>query len=668
MTESLLEMGLSNAGFSLILALVAVVVGIVAKRPQLTHLLWLLVFVKLVTPPIVTIPMDTASAAPETVLAGGIAPAESAIGAVGVETSASELSLMTHGSPWWLSIWALGSATALVWSLVRVRRFGRLLASESETAPPQVQAVAEELARRLELRVMPQICTTSARLSPMVWWAGGKVRVVLPATLLERLEVREWRWVLAHELAHVRRRDYLVRWLEWSACAVFWWNPVVWWAQRNLRASEEVCCDALVLSSLRPGRRTYADSILKAVESLAAPVLRPPAVASEINSGGFLERRFQMIVSNATNRSLSRPLQACVLLAALFVLPLGVARAQDYEAVGKRLREAVQAGELTPAQARIMLQALRKASAGEGEKKADRLEAIERKLRDAVAAGKLTKEQAKAKWAAIEKKIAAKKAAGAKKRGGEPGAIRERLRALKERLGAAVEAGELTEDEAKAKFAEAMERAKGAAAAKKPDGDRGALRMRLAALKERLGAAVKAGKMTEAEAKAKFDEAVKRVRAAAADKKPAGDRGALRMRLAALKERLGAAVKAGEMTEEQAKAKFEEAVKRVRAIATEKKPDVDRSALRQRLGALKERLGAAVKAGEMTEEEAKAKFDEAVKRVKQAAAGRKAAAAKKPDVDLERIGRRLRSAVAAGQMTAEEARAKWAEFQKKAEK
>jgi bla regulator protein BlaR1 len=59
MTDFFFQMGLSNACLSLALAIVAMVVGAKARRPHLAHLLWLLVFVKLVTPPIVTIPVLT---------------------------------------------------------------------------------------------------------------------------------------------------------------------------------------------------------------------------------------------------------------------------------------------------------------------------------------------------------------------------------------------------------------------------------------------------------------------------------------------------------------------------------------------------------------------------------------------------------------------------------
>ena len=112
-----------------------------------------------------------------------------------------------------------------------------------------------------------------------------------------------------------------------------------------------------------------------------------------------------MIVSGTSNRTSARRLQACVLLCAAAVLPLGVAYAQDYEAVERRLGEAVSKGELTLKQAAAMMDALRKTAAKptkKGKPDAD-LEAAWQKLLAMVKAGKLTEEQAHAKMAALKK-------------------------------------------------------------------------------------------------------------------------------------------------------------------------------------------------------------------------------------------------------------------------
>jgi len=301
MTDFFFQMGLSNACLSLALAIVAMVVGAKARRPHLAHLLWLLVFVKLRTPPVVTIPVITIPDQPETAVAindhsrPGPLLSNSRQLNIDAQLDASLSSKLgsaawNHARVWLPPIWLLGSVVVFAFSMVRVYRFSRLLAKKSEVAPQELQTAAAKMARRLGLNTIPTVCTTSARIAPMVWWTGGKVRIVIPTALLDQMDAQQSQWILGHELAHVRRRDYLVRWLEWLACVFFWWNPVVWWAQRNLRAMEEICCDELVISCLNPKPKFYANSLLSAVEFLARPVLRPPAMASEINSGGFLER------------------------------------------------------------------------------------------------------------------------------------------------------------------------------------------------------------------------------------------------------------------------------------------------------------------------------------------------------------------------------------------
>ncbi len=587
MTHYFLQIGLSNACFSLALAIVAMVAGAKAKRPHLAHALWLLVFVKLVTPPIVSIPIVTIPQQHEATAAiADNSPTAPIVagnrqfdidGQSNASLSARIGSLaIRHGKEWLPPIWLLGSVVVFAWSMVRVSRFSRLLAAESEVAPQQLQTAAAKIARRLGLNKTPTIYTTSTRLSPLVWWAGGKVRIVIPTVVLEKMEPQQSQWILAHELAHVRRRDYLVRWIEWLACVCFWWNPVVWWAQRNLRATEEICCDALVLSSMHPKPKSYANSILKAVESIACPTLRPPTVASEINSGGFLERRFKMIVSNNPKRSNSRWLQTCVLLCAMVVLPLGIASAHDYEAVEKRLRAAIEAGELTPEQARAMMGTLKKA--GTAKKDTD-YDAIGKKSRAAVKAGKMTKE-AKAKLAGTKKGAHTKK----KKKADTD------YRTIAEKIEAAVKAGKITEEEAKAKLARIK---KGADAKKKKKAVTD-----YRAIAEKIEAAVKAGKMTEEEAKAKL-AGIKKGADAKKKKKADTDH-------RTIGEKIEAAVKAGKMTEEEAKAKWA-GIKKGADAKKKKKADTD-------YRAIGEKIEAAVKAGKMTKEEAKAKWAEIKKK------------------------------------------------------
>jgi len=696
MTDFLFQMGLSNACFSIALAIVAMVVGATARRPHLAYMLWLLVFVKLVTPPIVTIPVGM----PSQIVSNDDLSAETELPVVSdldVETQSGTAltappSLLSRiaaklntAKPWLASIWLLGSLLIVAWSVRRVFQFARLLRENTGPAPHVLQSAAATIAKQLELNNLPAVLTTSAQLSPMVWWAGGKVRVVFPASLLDEMDASEWRWVLAHELAHVRRRDHLVRWLEWLACACFWWNPVVWWAQRNLRRTEEICCDALVLSCLKPKPRSYADSLLTAVEFLACPAIRPPAMASEINSGGFLERRFRMIVSESPYRVKSRWLQACVLLCAFVVLPLGLAYAQDYEAVGKRLRAAVEAGELTGEQARIMLGTLRKA--GDAKKEAAtpdaKLVATWEKLQAMVKAGELTEEQAKAKMAAIKKEAAKsdidtqleatweKLQAGVKagqlteqqaeatmaaikkrvaKSKQEAEKMREHLTKVREELETLFEAGKISREDLINRYEGALKAVRERMEAEQEETRANETREYLMNLRKKIGAEVEAGKISEEDAKKRYEGAEKAI----------NEGKKMTAHLKKVKEELDAHVEAGKTSREDATKRYEGALKeaRKRMEAGQKEPRANTA--REYLMKMREELGAAVKAGKISEEDAAKRLEAAEKAIKEKmATGSSERGSKRftPE-DLSRAGIEIRKAVAEGKISEEEGRKK----------
>jgi len=169
MMDFLFQTGLSNAYFALALALVAMVVGAKARRPHLAHLLWLLVFAKLVTPPILTIPMGLFSVPPGNVVTTSDSRAlDAAKQPAMAETMLASSLLFTlttaadRAKPWLASIWLLGSGVVFVWSLVRVYRFRCLLAAKSEAAPQALQTIAERMADRLGLDRTPTICTASS--------------------------------------------------------------------------------------------------------------------------------------------------------------------------------------------------------------------------------------------------------------------------------------------------------------------------------------------------------------------------------------------------------------------------------------------------------------------------------------------------------------------------
>lgn len=338
------------------------------RAARICHVLWVLALVKLVTPPLWGVPLvplpggEVESVAVEMAPAGSPDLAAAALLAaparerVGIEPAAWSWSLGDALG----AVWILGALVVSVVGLARIARFHRWWRRSARPAPMALQQVAARLATSLRLRRTPPVVVVDAHISPMVWWRRGRAVIGIPEGLVAQSRPDDLRWILAHELGHVRRRDHWVRWLEAIVGAVFWWNPVVWWARRNLRQQEEISCDGLVLETFRPAVRSYANALLTAVEFLAGSAHRPPIVASAMTGGGVLERRFQMIMSHSAGRRVSRWTKAAALALGVGLLPAGIAYAQapDFESVGSRLVRAVRGGEVSPEQAEEMMAAL----------------------------------------------------------------------------------------------------------------------------------------------------------------------------------------------------------------------------------------------------------------------------------------------------------------------
>ena len=213
MIDYLFQVGLSNACFALLLAVIALVVGATSKRPHLAHLLWMLVLVKLVTPPVFNVPVEFSASRSEIVSAEPRAIEShfdsnferGTVAAFDFQPEPSEkmtvASAWTLSKPWLGMIWLVGTLVIVAWSLARVTRFHRLLRRHSQVAEGRVLRVAQRFSEQLGLKNTPLVSTTVARISPMVWWVGGKVHVVMPQVMIDEMKQEQWRWVLAHEMA-----------------------------------------------------------------------------------------------------------------------------------------------------------------------------------------------------------------------------------------------------------------------------------------------------------------------------------------------------------------------------------------------------------------------------------------------------------------------------------
>jgi TonB family protein len=159
----------------------------------------------------------------------------------------------------------------------------------------------------------------------MLWAYFGSVRLILPSELLAHLDRKQTDVMLAHELAHLSRRDHWVRHLELAAIALFWWNPVAWWATARVRHAQELCCDQRVAALLPDHRRAYADCLVETARFLSGRRLPLGSPARAMADLSQLKGRISMIMNDARDRRLSLPVRliaAATLVAALAVTPV----------------------------------------------------------------------------------------------------------------------------------------------------------------------------------------------------------------------------------------------------------------------------------------------------------------------------------------------------------
>jgi beta-lactamase regulating signal transducer with metallopeptidase domain len=374
--QALLELGLNNALGAVVLALPAWAVSRRGRHPALAHALWVLVLIKLVTPPLVSVPIpwprsvvhetfsDETALEPAEPVAGALAqgppmpatesgmgdlesPARTSINDAPTVSAAAVdpvVVLQTPGNPAlaageapadatsWLGflagLWLSGSVAWFVWTGFQIHRFQKLL-RVAKPAPAGMLRRAQQLAARLGLRRCPPVWLVPGAVSPMVWAVATRPRLLFPAQLLERLDGQQQTALLAHELAHVARRDHWVRILELIALGLYWWHPLAWWARRELRETEEACCDAWVVWLLAGAGRVYALALLQTVAffSHARPTM--PIPASGIGQVSHLRRRLIMIMQGKTPRSLSWAGTVAVLGLGLLLLPRWNAVAQQ---------------------------------------------------------------------------------------------------------------------------------------------------------------------------------------------------------------------------------------------------------------------------------------------------------------------------------------------------
>jgi beta-lactamase regulating signal transducer with metallopeptidase domain len=228
---------------------------------------------------------------------------------------ADPLSWIAGVEAWVLPVWIAGVlvfAFRLIWIsryVVRLRRSGE------DAEVPLIDSVAR-LADRMGISRPVRLVISRLTDTPsVVGWL--RPLILLPAATLLTLDVGQMEAVLAHELAHIRRHDYLVNLLQALVETILFYHPAIWWVSSRIRHERELCCDDMVVDVCGDAIG-YARALTKLERlRIVAPEL---AVSS---TGGSLLYRIQRLTDTPHERVASRIPAFVSLLLAVVLCAIG---------------------------------------------------------------------------------------------------------------------------------------------------------------------------------------------------------------------------------------------------------------------------------------------------------------------------------------------------------
>ncbi|HEY2838173.1 MAG TPA: M56 family metallopeptidase [Pirellulales bacterium] len=186
----------------------------------------------------------------------------------------------------------------LFWCAVgwRMARVARLIRSADALDEGPARITLEQISLELGLRRAPVLLVIRESISPFL--SGVlRPRIVLPETLLTRLDDVELRAVLTHELVHCQRRDTWIGWAQVVANSLFWFHPFVWWANRQLRHERECVCDEAVLRLGRVTPQQYGECIFHVLTAARGKSLAAGSLVGVFERGAKLQNRLEEVMN-----------------------------------------------------------------------------------------------------------------------------------------------------------------------------------------------------------------------------------------------------------------------------------------------------------------------------------------------------------------------------------
>jgi GWxTD domain-containing protein len=214
-----------------------------------------------------------------------------------------------------LAVWLVGVVLLFVRLGIGLVTAQRMMSTATQPPPDDLLHVFRRLACRIEVsRPIRLFHSTLVQVPTVIGWL--RPVVLIPLGCLSGLSPSQVEAILAHELAHILRRDYLVSILQSIVEALLFYHPAVWWVSRHIRREREHCCDDLAVQYTGDAL-AYARALSLLEEHRAAL----PAIALGAN-GGMLTMRIKRLLRS--NENVAAPQLVALTLLGIVIVATGV--------------------------------------------------------------------------------------------------------------------------------------------------------------------------------------------------------------------------------------------------------------------------------------------------------------------------------------------------------
>lgn len=225
-----------------------------------------------------------------------------------------------HWTGWIMIVWGLGVLLIAGWTLTGLVGAWWITARSTTSDQPEWEELSEEIAERFMILREVRIRFSAQVTSPMTWGMWRPV-VLLP------IDADDWsperrRYVMLHEMAHIKRWDTLTQFFAQIGVAVHWFNPLAWRGLYFMRIEQEKACDDQVLKhGMKPS--SYASHLLEIARSIKLPWVSPLNTLSMARPSQLEGRVMEILKPEKKGYGIDRKKSIMiVVLVCAFLLPI----------------------------------------------------------------------------------------------------------------------------------------------------------------------------------------------------------------------------------------------------------------------------------------------------------------------------------------------------------